>query len=50
MKILRSLPIIGVSVVFVSCGALDKLNQPISKSDYNPLDSFWGDQEVVICL
>ncbi|MFT5632975.1 MAG: hypothetical protein ACI9SQ_000683 [Rubritalea sp.] len=42
MKILRILPIIGVFVVFVSCGALDKLNQPISKSDYNPLDSFWG--------
>lgn len=38
MKILRILPILGASVLFVSCSALDKLNQPISDRGYNPLD------------
>lgn len=38
MKILKNLPIIGFSTVFVSCGALDNLNQPISDDGFNPLD------------
>ncbi len=48
MKILRNLPIIALplvgasSVLFTSCGAIDgalnKLNQPISDTGFNPLD------------
>lgn len=43
MKLLRKLPIlpligIGASVAFTSCGALDKLNQPLGDTGYNPLD------------
>jgi len=38
MKIMKNLPILGLSVVFTSCGALNKLNQPISDTGYNPLD------------
>ena len=38
MKTLRNLTILGASVAFVSCGALDKLNQPINKTGFNPLD------------
>ncbi|MGJ8654967.1 MAG: hypothetical protein ACSHX6_00845 [Akkermansiaceae bacterium] len=44
MKILRNLPtfalpLVGASsVLLTSCGALDKLNQPLSDTGYNPLD------------
>ncbi len=38
MKTLRILPVLGASVVFVSCGVMDKLSQPIGDTGYNPLD------------
>jgi len=38
MKTLNFSSIVGVIVVLSSCGALDKLNKPISDSGYNPLD------------
>ncbi len=39
MKFIKNLPIIGVAVAFSSCGALDKLQRPITNGSYNPLDA-----------
>lgn len=38
MKFSKILPIAGFSIVFVSCSALEKLNQPISDNGNDPLD------------
>lgn len=38
MKILKNLPLIGFSTVFVSCGTFENLNKPISDTGFSPLD------------
>jgi hypothetical protein len=38
MCIFKNLLVLGVSLVFVSCGALENFNQPLTNVGYDPLD------------
>ncbi len=38
LRILPAIPLVGASILLSNCGALDKLNQPISDTGFNPLD------------